>query len=435
MPRLSLTILATVCAVLSAQAQVPSPVVADSVTHLPLPNASVTDRHGKVIALSDKSGRLPYIPLDSYPVTIGYLGFKDKTRYLESPDTIFLQDYVSELPEVIVESRGKKLLHILAYVREYSTMTTLTDTVSLFREKMVDYMLPVEEKVKFRGWTTPRVLACRSYYRFTDEEGLDSVSDAGTHHFSWSDWVGIAPVTRMPEEVAGALYVTDTIKGRYSATETWTRTDDKVKVEVDVLADRASRRWVPDLSHFFRRELDFEFFKLRLDYKGIDSETVTPRDLAGYSFHIESKGRGHDMFRFNRKDEPFYVETDAEVYILDREYITLREARRWERFNPETNPVAIYEPLDAPALPPSTLALVERVNTLDKDSVRLGFTPDERLVSPYDNRRNFKIGQRALYMLKGLTGISRYKYNRNLKHQWNEFRLRQAARYTDKKDY
>lgn len=34
------------------------------------------------------------------------------------------------------------------------------------------------------------------------------------------------------------------------------------------------------------------------------------------------------MFRFNRNDEPFFVNTFAEVYILDKEYITVKEARR-----------------------------------------------------------------------------------------------------------
>ena len=77
------------------------------------------------------------------------------------------------LPEVLVVSGHKKLLHLLAYVREYSTMTTYTDTVFLFREKMVDYMLPAG-KVDFKGWSTPRVLTSRSYYRFSNSHGLRS---------------------------------------------------------------------------------------------------------------------------------------------------------------------------------------------------------------------------------------------------------------------
>lgn len=39
----------------------------------------------------------------------------------EDKDTIFLYERVSELPEVVVESNRQRMLHILAYVREYST--------------------------------------------------------------------------------------------------------------------------------------------------------------------------------------------------------------------------------------------------------------------------------------------------------------------------
>lgn len=87
----------------------------------------------------------------------------------------------TELPEVLVLSKNHKVLHMLAYVREYSTLTTYTDTVFLFREKMVDYMLPVFG-AKFEGWTKPRVLTSRSYYQFKDSRGLDSVSDVSNYH-------------------------------------------------------------------------------------------------------------------------------------------------------------------------------------------------------------------------------------------------------------
>lgn len=71
---------------------------------------------------------------------------------------------------------------MLAYVREYSTLSTYSDTVTLFREKMVDFMIVPDRKMKFRGWTSPRLLTSRSYYRFTDGEGLDSVSDRFNNH-------------------------------------------------------------------------------------------------------------------------------------------------------------------------------------------------------------------------------------------------------------
>ena len=103
---------------------------------------------------------------------------------LFSPSLILsgMERDATALPEVLVLSKNNRVLHMLAYVREYSTLTTYTDTVFLFREKMVDYMLPASGS-KFKGWSKPRVITSRSYYQFKDNNGLDSVSDVSNHHF------------------------------------------------------------------------------------------------------------------------------------------------------------------------------------------------------------------------------------------------------------
>ncbi|WP_301059036.1 hypothetical protein, partial [uncultured Muribaculum sp.] len=133
-----------------------------------MPGASIFDRQGNSIGISNSKGRTPYIADESYPITVRYLGFKERVVTAASDDTIALQEIVSELPEVVIESRSHKVMHILAYVREYSTLTTYTDTVFLFREKMVDYMLTPDKKSKFKGWSSPRIMACKSYYRFSN---------------------------------------------------------------------------------------------------------------------------------------------------------------------------------------------------------------------------------------------------------------------------
>lgn len=61
-----------------AVGQMQHAVVADSLTHQPLPSTSVFDRHGIAIGICDNSGRLPYISLDSYPITLRYLSYGDK---------------------------------------------------------------------------------------------------------------------------------------------------------------------------------------------------------------------------------------------------------------------------------------------------------------------------------------------------------------------
>ena len=134
-------------------------VIVDAVSGMPLSGASVFDREGKFIATNGVDGRLPYVHPDSYPLTIRYIGFAETVVSDVRADSIRMQEYVTELPEVLVGTRRHKVLHMLAYVREYSTLTTYSDTVFLFREKMVDYMLPSEKKRRVAGWRNPRVLS------------------------------------------------------------------------------------------------------------------------------------------------------------------------------------------------------------------------------------------------------------------------------------
>ncbi|MDE6317566.1 MAG: carboxypeptidase-like regulatory domain-containing protein, partial [Muribaculaceae bacterium] len=400
----------------------PCAVVADVSTRAPLPFASVFDRHGKVVGVSDRQGRLPSVSSKSYPLTIRYLGFDDKRVNAESVDTIFLRENSTSLPEVVVDSRKHKLLHVLAYVREYSTMSTYYDTVFLFREKMVDYMLPPDRRVKFSGRTAPRTLTSRSYYRFTDDCGLDSVSDLSNHHFSWSDWIGMAPALPLPPGLVHADIGADTLRGKYSPYEIWDKHYDKVAIDVDVLADTASRRWVPGLSGFFRKGIDYDYFKISFRYDNVDADVLAPADLNGYSFRLESRGRGRDMFRFNRYDEPIFVSTEAEVYILDKEYVTEKDARKWADRKFDIDEVGIFEAADAPPLSSDILALIDRVNNIDRDLIRQETEPDRRMIAMFNGRDNFKIGNRALLILKQLTGISSIKFHKNRKKNWKEFR-------------
>lgn len=401
-------------------------VVADSISHLPLPSASVFDHNGNIIGLTDNNGRLPYLSRPDFPVTLRYLGFNEKTIHGVESDTIFLSELSTELNEIFVESRQHKVMHVLGYVREYSTLSTYTDTVFLFREKMVDYMLTPDRKARFKGWINPRILASRSYYRFTNAAGLDSVSSKCNHHFSWSDWIGIVPSPQIPDRIRNVENGSDTVRGKYSPTEIWNRKADRINVAVDVLADTTSRKWVPNLSAFFRKQLDFENFRVHFNYDNVVGDSIFETDITGYSFNIESNGRGHNMFRFNRHDEPFFVSTFAEVHILDKEYITVKEARKWEKRKFENENLEIIEPADAPRLQPHVQQLIARVDSIDHESVRLDFIPDHRLMST--PARPQHLGQRAFFMLKQATGIEAYKFHKHINSDWRDFRKEQMQK-------
>lgn len=308
-----------------------------------------------------------------------------------------------DLPELLVNSRDKQVLHILAYVREYSTMTTYSDTVRLYREKWVDFMVPTL-KARYRGWLNPRLLTSRSYYRFSDNMGLDSVSDRYRNNFSWGDWVGIAGNIAIPEKLRDAVEGNDTLRGKYSPYEIWRRKGEDFHVEVNLIADSLARRWTPAMRGFFESHLDFDRFYARYDYANVISDKLYASDLNKMEFDIESVGRGRDMFRFNRQGEQFYVTTHGEIYIADKEYISVREAKKWESKSIDRETMELLAPPSSvPDLDLPTAELVARVEAIDHDGVRLNLTPDKRLGGREIKALTRK--QKILKSLKSLIGL------------------------------
>lgn len=396
-------------------------IVADSTTRAPLANASIFDRNGHFAGTSGRDGRVACVSAADYPITIRYMGYNE--RHVQSAaDTILMQESLWELPEVTVESRRKKMLHILAYAREYSTLATYTDTVSLFREKMVDFMIPDGNSSGHKGWRRPRVITSRSYYRFTDALGLDSVSDRCNHHFTWSDWIGIPPTFTLRSRLTDGTAATDTVNGKYSAAEIWTRGGDRLSIDIDVLADTAARRWTPALAPFMSRDnIGFEQMRLRLNYSNPDGSDVLAEDLTGYSFNIETRGRGHRMFKFNRNDEPYFVTTYTEVYVLDKEYIPMSEAAKWEKINTGDAGIEICRAPGAPELQPSVASLIARVGNIDHENVRKAIVPDPWLAG-IDLHARPNIGREVIKRLKGMFGIDYINASRKHRRQWKEFK-------------
>lgn len=395
-------------------------VVADRVSRLPLVKASILDKNGKALGLTDKNGRFTY-QKDQIPLIVRYLGYKDGVFSDDKRDTLFLERSITELPEFTVISKKNYILHLLAFEREYSTLSTMTDTVFLFREKLVDFMINPYPKGKFRGWSTPRVIKSRSYYRFTNNQGLDSVSDKCNNHFSWSDWIGIPKMPKIPHKISSKEVMSETIMGRYSPAQVWSSNDSATIVNINLLADSNGLDYYPAIKHVVKDNLDFDKFKIELKFCGTLCDTLNPVDLESCIFQINSVGRGHEMFQFHKVNETFDVVTLGELYFIDREYISLKEAKEWERVNLTQNEFDFMLPQNLSELPSDVLDLIDRVNNVDHISVRTNLPTNQNLKGGLKARPQ-NIGQRALTLLKDLVGITSVKARRNFNKKWSDFK-------------
>lgn len=134
------------------------------------------------------------------------------------------------------------------------------------------------------------------------------------------------------------------------------------------------------------------------------------------------------MFRFNSVDEPFFVETVGEIHILDREFISIKEAKKWADSKFDRNQIGIYKPTDVEPLPRHITDLIARVNSINTDQVRTDIVPDHNLISKNVVKGNFSLGHRVLNVLKTITGISAYKANKNNNRHWNDTKKKQIEK-------
>ena len=377
-------------------------VVTDSLTGERLAKASVFDTRGSLAGICTDDGRLPAVSATAYPLTIRYMGYAPATVERSDTGPVLLRKMEYDLPEIVVESKKRDMLHLIGYVREFSTLTTYSDTVFLFREKTVDFMIPAKRMKKATGWTNPRILDSRSFYHFSNSEGTDSVCPSFGAHFSWADWVGLFRNVAIPDSMRGQDHGTLIIRGRHGPSCIWRRNEEDVTLDVDILAEYDNRKWIPGLAGFIDNGLDLRRMNMRYIFTDVAGDEIFPGNLARMSFHIESNGRGRNLSMFFHPGDPVYVDTYAEIYITDMVYISAAEARKWEKDPHYGETRSLQPPSNAPELHPSVQAIVDRVNSLDYGALRLDRQPDKR----YAGKKDFdKIEKRGF--LQSLKSILR----------------------------
>lgn len=291
----------------------------------------------------------------------------------------FAQRKSVELPEIIVKSHKNDVLHILAVIRDYSTLTTYNDSVLMYREKLVDFMIPVRERKNFPGWLSPRTLSSKSYYHFSDPSGLDSVSDTYNEHFSWSDWVEISNSIPIPSQLLSNSRK-QAIDSLSNPGTVWTRNDDDYSVQIDILANPDNYKYLSRLARFRRDDLDFQTLKIKYNFNDVSSSAAYPHELSDVTYEIESRNRGRQLFRFGRPGDDIFINTRAELYIVDREYISMSEAKKWEKLkfsDLEIDTSELQDELDE--LPLFIQQLIARVENIDHDALRLNAERDKLL--------------------------------------------------------
>ena len=133
---------------------------------------------------------------------------------------------------------------------------------------------------------------------------------------------------RVPEKLGKVEEGADTIYGKYSPTSIWRKTGGSLYLDNDILGEIQNREWMPELFKLFSRNVDFTKFNIGYVFSGHEGDRIFADDIASVAFNIESFGKGDYMKRVMHTNDPIYMTTYGEIYITDREYISVGEARK-----------------------------------------------------------------------------------------------------------
>lgn len=337
----------------------------DAETKAPLPLASITDHSGNVVEMTDKTGEIPLLPKDRYPITFNYLGYAPLQVLKPTEDDVRMiqQDY--ELPEIVIIPGSRPLLHLTGYMREVTSILSASDSVTLFKESIVDFLVPVD-KSKVKGWNKARELTSKTYVRMSNSSGLDSVSNKHEYEFMlWGNSHNLVPsVTKIPDKIKGVGIACDTIMGKYYPKIIWQKNGDVSRWNSDALANEKNHVTSPLALKLLGLTTDFTEVSKNYVFKTPDGDFISPSDLRQVSMTIDMLAKGKLFKKSFDSSSPVNVRTYVELYLTDREFLSEEEGKGLKKEVPFIEPSDIMAPTNANPLHPAIRRTVERVRSL-----------------------------------------------------------------------
>lgn len=329
--------------------------------------ASITDRNGTMIAQTGNDGSIPEIQATAFPVTFSLIGYEPLEVDSLGGGDIALEPLTLQLSEVVVSPGEAPLMYITAYMREYASSFGSKDSLTIYEEGIVDFLIPVE-KTKVKGWRKPRILASKQYQRHTDSAGLDEVSNQADDIFLMASNLNIFPSSEgsalnMPEKIASASgTTTETVFTKNNTKMDWQRNGDIIRLSHDIMTRYENHVYSPTAFKLLGATVDItESVGSYVFICGDGERTITPADLCQLSLSLKLTGRGK-MFKwgFDSKS-PVDIRNYIEIYVIDRAYVTEKEGKELKK-NPPSVPAGIVAPKGTAPLHPGVERIVERVN-------------------------------------------------------------------------
>lgn len=343
---------------ISANAQVR---LIDSNDKSPVGAASVFDASGNMVGLTWSDGSLKDIPASAYPVTIRCIGYQPITIPNAEERVWVMTPKAYELGEVVIVPVERNILKQTFYVREYFSMSTSEDTITLFAEHMADRFITATKEGKYKNESPLRILKTKSYLQFqTGDKDSIVTGDIKTLPsmltiFEFNNEPITAPKSFLN---AGSAPKVHQKAGKSGPTNIMRQNGNTFTYVEDMLAFKKNHTWTPWplklLGFTIEAKQLFNTQAYRTNEKGV----YQPHDLTESSFVMEADGRGKYIRKIFKTDEMVTMRTMVELYTVDNEFLSKEEAKTERRSKPEN--MEIKAPSNVPPLNKATRALVER---------------------------------------------------------------------------
>lgn len=299
--------------------------IGDSYDRSPLPAAALFNKDGGLIGISDNEGNFDHPDLGSYPVRITYLGYKDKIL-LHPADTVLLVSTTFNLPEVTVD-QNKTGVRLICFVKESLSFTTDSDTTLISSDYLVDYIVPLQKKVKgFKAHKSPRILDTRRKIIRThselSEESLKYLEMLSPVNFS-SLQAGKLPypaVLNESENVSADLTTTKNKSVHFK------RRGETLALFMDALEGSKDNKISPGFFKLLGLTFDFTRFDLSNTYNFNPAGIDQIFDKTGTSIAVNMNLRGKVLKRMLKSSSDIKCEMLVEIIPLDYQLITTEES-------------------------------------------------------------------------------------------------------------
>lgn len=329
----------------------------------PIAAASLFDNKNNMVGFTWSDGVISNVPETAYPLNVRCMGYEPITIDTPKEQTWRMNTMSYGLDEIVIEPVQRNIMKQTFYAREYFSMIVDKDTISFFHERMAQRFISTSKDSKFKGDTNIDILNSRSYtYQNINKEN-SNLNDAVLELPSLLEIVFLDDETLYaPESFIKSSTETKyhQEKGKHGVAVVMRQNKNTFSCMNDALADKKEHSWNPAVLKLIGLNLDVTQLYQSQGYRINEEGVYEPKDLNEAVLVMDAAGKGRVFRKLFKTDQTVSIRIMVELYVTDREYLSIEEAKEEQKNPPTTIPFVV--PTSAPPLNAFTLQMVKQTN-------------------------------------------------------------------------